>query len=101
MSTQRKRARLWLRPARRDKDGRIIAKAVYLILDAGKHHPTGCFAGEAENAERKLAEYIANKYQAPRKGRDIEDIPLADVLSVYVDDRGPKQRNRAKFDLAA
>jgi integrase len=98
MPTQRKRARLWLRPARRNKQGRIIARATYLILDAGKHHPTGCFAGEAENAERKLAEYIADKYQAPRKGRDIENIPLADVLTIYIDDRGPKQRNRAKFD---
>jgi integrase len=99
MPTLRKSARLWLRPARRDKKtGRIVARATYLILDAGKHYPTGCFAGEAERAERKLAEYIAAKYQAPRKGRDLEDIPLADVLSIYIDDRGPKQRNRAKFD---
>jgi len=63
-----------------------------------KHYPTGCFAGEAESAERRLAEYIASKYEAPRKGRHLEDIPLADVLSIYVDDRGPKQRNRPKFD---
>jgi hypothetical protein len=99
MPTLRKSARLWLRPARRDKKtGRIVARATYLILDAGKHYPTGCFAGEAERAERKLAEYIAAKYQAPRKGRDLEEIPLADVLSIYIDDRGPKQRNRAKFD---
>jgi integrase len=98
MPTLRKSARLWLRPARRDKTGRIIAKAVYIILDGGKHHPTGCFAGEAERAERKLAEYIAAKYQAPRKGRSIEDLSVADVLSIYVDDCGPRQRNRKKFD---
>ena len=91
-------ARLWLRPARRDKTGRIIARAVYVILDGGRHHPTGCFAGEADLAERKLAEYIAVKYQAPRKGRSIEDISVADVLSIYVDDCGPRQRNRKKFD---
>jgi hypothetical protein len=97
MSAHSKRARLWLRPARK-KDGKIIARATYLILDAGKHYPTGCFAGEAESAERKLAEYIASKYAAPRRGREIDDIPVADVLSIYVDDRGPKQRNRAKFD---
>jgi len=98
MPTLRKGARLWLRPARRDKTGRIIARAVYVILDGGRHHPTGCFAGEADLAERKLAEYIAVKYQAPRKGRSIEDISVADVLSIYVDDCGPRQRNRKKFD---
>jgi integrase len=98
MPTLRKGARLWLRRARRDKTGRITARAVYLILDGGRHHPTGCFAGEAERAERKLAEYIAAKYQAPRKGRSIEDISVADVLSIYVDDCGPRQRNRKKFD---
>lgn len=97
MPAHSKRARLWLRPARK-KDGKIIARATYLILDAGRHYPTGCFAGEAESAERKLAEYIAGKYAAPRKGRELDDIPVADVLSIYVDDRGPKQRNRAKFD---
>ena len=86
MPTIRKGASLWLRPARRDKTGRIVAKAVYIILDAGKHLPTGCFAGEADLAERKLAEYIASKYQTPRKERDLEDISVADVLSIYVDD---------------
>jgi integrase len=98
MPTPRKSARLWLRPARRDKARRVIAKPVYIILDGGKHYPTGCFAGEAERAERKLAEYIAAKYQAPRKGRSLEDISVADVLSIYVDDCGPRQRNRKKFD---
>jgi integrase len=99
MPTLRKNARLWLRPVRRDKSGRIIARATYLILDGGRHHPTGCFAGEADRAERKLAEYIAKKYQATRKERDLEAIDLADVLSIYVDDCAPTgERNRKKFD---
>ena len=73
-------------------------KAAYIILDAGKHHSTGCFASEADRAERKLAEYIASKYQTTRKERDLDDIYVADVLSIYVDDCGPRQRNRRKFD---
>jgi hypothetical protein len=85
MPTQRKSARLWLRPARRDKSGRIIARATYLILDGGRHYPTGCFTGEADRAERKLAAYIAEKYKAARKERDLEAIDIADVLSIYVD----------------
>ena len=98
MPTLRKGARLWLRPARRDKSGRIVRKAAYIILDGGKHHSTGCFASEADRAERKLAEYIASKYQTTRKERDLDDIYVADVLSIYVDDCGPRQRNRRKFD---
>jgi integrase len=99
MPTQHKSARLWLRPARRDKAGRIIARAIYLILDGGRHYPTGCFTGEADRAERKLAEYIAKKYRASRKERDIEAIDIADVLSIYVDDCAPTgKRNRKKFD---
>jgi integrase len=99
MPTIRKGARLWLRPSRRDRAGRIVARAVYLILDAGKHYPTGCFAGEADRAERKLVEYIAAKYQTPRKERELGSIDVSDVLSIYVDDRAPKQeRSRRKFD---
>ena len=73
------------------RPGRIIRKAAYLILDGGTHHSTGCFAGEADRAERKLAEYIASKYQATRKERDLDDIYVADVLSIYVDDCGPRR----------
>jgi hypothetical protein len=47
----------------------------------------------------KLAEYIAAKYQTPRKERELESIDVSDVLSIYVDDRAPKQeRARKKFD---
>lgn len=99
MPTLRKGARLWFRPARRDKTGRIMGRAVYIILDAGKHYPTGCFAGEAERAEQKLAEYIAAKYKTPRKERELEAISVADVLSIYADDCAPKgEAARKKFD---
>jgi integrase len=99
MPAQRKNARLWLRPARRDQKGRIIARATYLILDDGKHYPTGCFAGEADRAEQKLAEYIAAKYKTPRKERELEETFVADVLSIYTDDCAPKgEAARKKFD---
>jgi integrase len=99
MPTLRKGARLWFRPARRDKTGRIIGRAVYIVLDAGKHYPTGCFAGEAERAEQKLAEYIAAKYKTPRKERELEAIAVADVLSIYADDCASRgDAARKKFD---
>ncbi len=85
-----KGARLWLRPARW-RDGKFVGQAVWIIIDGSKHISTGCLEGETADAERKLAEYIAEKYQPKRKERDIEDIDIADVLSIYLDDRAERQ----------
>ena len=83
--------RLWNRPARR-KGGKIIAASVWIIKDAGKHIATGCLASPIERnppdaAVKALAEYIAKKYQPPRKARDVDAIPIADVLAIYHADK--------------
>ena len=75
-------------------------EAAYIILDGGKHHSTGCFTSEADRAERKLAAYIARKYQTTRKDRDLDDIDIADVLSIYVDDCGPRQQESQEIRRA-
>lgn len=90
--------RLYLRRARPD----IGRKAVWLIRDGNKYIATGCVAGPAEHrppeaAQRALAEYIADKYQPSRKTRDIDRIDIADVLSVYLADRGDQQADQVKF----
>ncbi|MBN8957628.1 MAG: site-specific integrase [Rhizobiales bacterium] len=105
MSRISKGPRLWKRPARR-KNGRVWKQAVWLIKDGGKHIATGCVAGPAETkppgaAERKLAEYIAGKYQPPRKQRDVDTIDIADVLSIYHTDKRetfPTESQKRKFD---
>lgn len=84
-----KGARLWLRPARR-KDGQLIAKAVWVIIDGKKHIATGCFGPQVGEAEKRLAEYIVQKYKPNRQVRDIDEIYIADVLSIYLDDCGPQ-----------
>jgi integrase len=83
--------RLWKRPARR-KGKRILAQAVWIIKDGGQHIATGCVAGKAEkhppdDAQKALAAYIAEKYQPPRKERDVDAIDIADVLAIYHADR--------------
>jgi len=93
---RKKGVRLWLRPQRRDGDGNI-RRASWIILDGSKHIATGCFESEIEAAENKLADYVASKYQPARKARDIEDIDLADVLSIYDEDCGDRQANRRRF----
>jgi hypothetical protein len=94
--------RLWKRPARR-KNGRIIAASVWIIKDGGKHIATGCVADPSGKrppgeAERALAAYIADKYQPPRKTRDVDVIDIADVLSIYREDSRERQASPKKFD---
>jgi integrase len=96
MPRRKKSARLWLRPERCDSDG--VHRATWIILDGDKHVATGCAEGEVAGAEEKLAAYIAAKYQPIRKERDIEQIALADVLSIYDEDRGSRQADRTQFD---
>ena len=54
--------------------------------------------GRRKRAQQALADYIANKYRPTRKARDIEQIDIADVLSIYLDDCGDDQADRKKFE---
>jgi integrase len=97
MPRQKKSARLWLRPARR-KSRRLVANAVWIIVDGNKHVATGCLKGQAREAEKQLAAYIAEKYSPSRRARDIDRIDVADVLSIYLDDCGPRMADRLKLE---
>ncbi len=94
MPRRSKGARLWLRPGKRNAHGKINRRAAWIIIDAGRHIATGCSESETREAEAKLAAYIAEKYRPERRERDIEDIDIADVLSIYDDDCGQHQANR-------
>jgi integrase len=84
-------ARLWLRPAAKDRD------AVWIILDRRRQYSTGCGPDARRAAERKLAEYIAAKHNpTPERVRRASEVPLADVLSVYLDEIVPRQARPAK-----
>ena len=97
MPARKKGIRLWLRARRRDRSG-TARRATWIILDGNRHIATGCAESEITAAEGKLAEYVAAKYRPPRKARDIEQIDIADVLSVYEEDFRDRQANRAKFN---
>jgi hypothetical protein len=97
MPRRSKSARLWLRPARR-KGSRLVASAVWIIIDGGKHVATGCLEVETREAEKRLAEYIAEKYHPSRRVQDIDQIDVADVLSVYLDDCGPRISDQPKLE---
>jgi integrase len=97
MPRQSKGARLYLRAARR-KGGRIIKSAVWIIIDGSKHVATGCLKHQTGEAEKRLAAYIAEKYQPSRLSRDIDQIDVSDVLSIYLDDCGPRIAGQPKLE---
>jgi hypothetical protein len=82
MPRRSKGPHLWLRKERRNK-GKLIARATWIIIEDGKHIATGC---------------IADKYRPERRLRDIEQIDVADVLSLYDEDCRERQANKLKFD---
>jgi integrase len=82
-----KGARLHLRPARRDSAGKLTHHPTWVIRDGTSYHATGCAQREVAEAEQALKDYIALKYEPKRKEQDIDKIPVADVLSIFIDDR--------------
>jgi integrase len=95
MPRQGRGPRLWWRKERRS--GRKLQGA-WIVIDGGKHHATGCFAGETRKAQEFLASYIAEKYSPDRRLKDIESIDVADMQSVYDEDCRERQANKPKFD---
>jgi integrase len=92
MPQRTKGARLWLRPAYRDD------KSVWLIRDGDKRISTRCGPPERAEAERQLADYLAKKYRPAReRGRDPDQIPVADVLNIYIADRANDIRSPAEL----
>jgi integrase len=96
MSRPAKGARLWLRPEKRNPDGTLRERAVWVIRDGSRKISTGCPAQDREGAERALGDHLASKYQ-PNRGRKRHptEILIADVLAIYLTDVAP-QRAREK-----
>ena len=70
--------------------------ALWIIRDAGHQRSTGFGQSDRREAETALAEYIAEKYAPARRERDIAEIPVADVLNVYLADVAPGQARPEK-----
>lgn len=74
--------RLYLR-----QDGK---QSVWIIRDRGKDRRTGCTESDREGAEKRLAEYLAQKHAAkPAKGGKSDTVSLAEVLRVYAMEHAP------------
>ena len=88
MPRSAKGSRLWLEPEERDRDGKLVRRAAWIIRDGSRKVRTGCLRSDREGAERALANYIASKYQPDRTcGRHPAEILVLDVLNIYLSDR--------------
>jgi integrase len=85
---------LWLRPARPRDNG--VDAAIWIIRDGRRQRSTGFGQGDGPKAQAALAAYIAGKYAPARRERDITEIPVADVISVYLADVAPHQARPEK-----
>ncbi|CTQ72789.1 integrase [Roseibium alexandrii] len=89
-----KPARLWLRPARKAKNGNSVKQAVYLILDAGKQISTGCGPDDRRGAEEAISRYIAEKTRQETtrstRRKTAEELSIAVVLARYMEVKGTK-----------
>jgi len=90
MPRDAKPPRLWYRKPRRPKPGRSGEKGVFVILCDGKQISTGCGRDDRATAEAKLAQFIVERHVVPRRSRAIEDIPIGDVLTLYLQQVVPK-----------
>lgn len=91
MSRTSKGARLVWRDESRKADGSLRSKAGWFIRDGQKFVSACGGTGDCRVAETKLAAYINEKYQPARqRGRDPDQIEVADVVNVYLRDVAPK-----------
>jgi len=92
MPRHRKGPHLNIRPARRDASGRITHRRRWVIKDGSREIGTGFGLGDREQAERALRDYIEKKYQPERSRRcDTAQIPVADVINIWLRDKVPDQ----------
>jgi integrase len=87
--------RLWPEKRRGDFGGKN-RQPCWVIRDGAIKRSTGVRVESRKKppaeAEQKLADYIASKHAPSREGiRSAASVLIADVLSIYAEDKGPKQ----------
>lgn len=93
MPRETKGARLYLRKGRKDSKTGQALPDVWVIRDGSVQRSTGCGPDCRREAERKLAEYIAERFEpakAPAASRsDPAQVPVDAVLALYLNEKAP------------
>ena len=62
----------------------------WIIRDRNRDRRTGCAESDRAGAEKRLAEYLAEKHASrPARGGKSDTVPIAEVLRVYAMEHGP------------
>jgi hypothetical protein len=69
---------------------------LWIIRDAGHQRSTGFGQSNRREAEKALADCIADKYAPARRERDIAEIPVPEVINIYLADVAPNQARPEK-----
>jgi len=86
MPRRAKGPRLWLEPARKDRN----QAATWVIRDGSVKRSTGAGARETAKAESALRDYLNEKATPRPRDRDPNTVRIADVISIYAEDVAPK-----------
>lgn len=95
MPRQPKGPRLYLRKGRIDAASGKTLPDRFFIVDGKAEVGTGCGPERMGDAERQLANYIKDKWQAPVGESDPSKVLIADVLALYGADRGKSLKSDA------
>ena len=98
MPRRSKGRRPQLKAPRRDKSGKVTHRPDRIIRGNEWHVSTGGPADEIAAAEEKLRNHIIPKCSPKRRVRHIDDIAIADLLSIYLDAQLDKFRERFNVD---
>lgn len=60
--------------------------ARWIIRDGERRIATGCGLGDREQAEGRLADYLAQKHQPERRERRADQVAVADLIAIYLTD---------------
>jgi len=87
---------LWFRPERRDATGKLTHAGSYIILDGRRQ--VGVRSDDSGVAQKALADYINAQHgrQIAKGKRDPADIPIIDVINVYVTDKAHEHARPAE-----
>jgi integrase len=69
----------------------------WVIKDGGVEVSTGCSESDGARAEEALARYITNKHTPPKTTNDLKRILIADVVTVYLKEQGPRTADKGTW----
>ncbi len=86
MPRRKKGPRLFLR--RRER-----SLGFWFIVDGKRQIGTGCGAEDIAGAERALEEYLVGKHRPASGPQRPQDVPIADVLNIYLKEHAPHTKS--------